>query len=510
MQSFIRICWVWTLIVCAPAHASVSAQTCQAAAKGNDHTAAAACFEELLTRASNRGDLYYQLGLLYRDMGKSREAAARFELAIDAGFRNLGVRFNLISAYFASHQSAAGLENAQQLISEAPKSAEIMLRLGRLLFQHLYYRDALNAFQSASALAPDGFEPRFYLALTHFLLKQYTEAIRVLSQRHFDFTNVEAVNLLAASYAGTRDFAKGSELLQTVIAGNPHSPHAYLNLALMRLEEGRAEDARGLLDQFRRLGPQREAKVFYAVERNSCAELAAEIREDTKVQRSQDMANFYLDLASQVQDRYHFASAVELLRLARRYEGNSERLLRAGGRSCLNLAPQGAEAMWLLMQAAEADPSQPEAWYLLGRAQLRQGDSEKALDALHRAMSIHATGEYALSLGKALANKGSGSEAIAAFEQAVKLAPSNAEAQFELGRALSQSSETDEARLHLMKAIELEPDFYEAYYVLGRICLRHGEREQSEKYLALFERTKRAVMQQSIVGAGYVSEGRRP
>ena len=475
---------------------------------------AVCCFEESLARDPKQGPVYFQLGLIYRDTGDPRKAASYFASALTNRFRNLGVTFNLSAAYFASRQSAAGLEVAHQIINAAPRSPDLVLRLGKLLFQHLYYREALNAFRLVSGQLPEDFEPRFYLGLTHFLLYQYAEAIQVLSASSPGSEVPEAVNLLAASHAGKGDLGKASELLQEVIARVPGSPHAYLNLALIRLEEGRWEEAKKLLDDFRSLGPQRDAKVFYALERNSCSRLAAEIRENTGVQLEAPRANFYFDMASQLQDRYHYSSAVELLRLARRYEGNSARLLHAAGTNCLNLGPQAPEAIWLLGQAVTVDPGRHEAWYLLGRAHMRQGDFEEALKALRHAMSLQPRGIYAVNLGKALLSAKAPDtadrqrEILAIFQQAVSLEPANAVAHFELGRWLSQSGQSQGARAHLLRAIELEPDFYEAYYILGRIFARSGGSEQSQKYLILFERTKQAVMQQSIVGSGYISEGR--
>jgi Flp pilus assembly protein TadD len=425
------------------------------------------------------------------------------------------VNYNLISAYFASRQSAAALERAIQLIATAQKSPDLWLRLGRLLFTHLYYNEALNAFRLAREQAPADFESRFYLALTHFLLNQSTDAIRVLSSPPLP-SDPESVNLLAASYARSGDLDKAVKLLQDTIAQAPQSPHAYLNLALIRLEQGSVKEAERALESLRSLGPQRDTKVFYSLSHNSCADLAAEIRSGTGVHPLAERANFYFDLASQLQDRYHYYSAVEILRLARPYEGESARLMQSAGLNCLNLAPQGLEAIWMLRKAVVIDPAQHEAWNLLGRAYLRQGDFEGALTALRRAMALKPRAAYAVSLGKALlfskppdAEDGR-REAMTAFEQAVTLEPSNAVAHFELGRLLSQSDSLDAARDHLMRAVDLEPDFYEALYVLSRVCALAGDKEQSQKYLALFERTKSAVVRQSVVGSGYISEGREP
>jgi tetratricopeptide (TPR) repeat protein len=147
---------------------------------------------------------------------------------------------------------------------------------------------------------------------------------------------------------------------------------------------------------------------------------------------------------------------------------------------------------------------------------LRQGNFEEAVAALRKALSLERRAAYSISLGKALlsANRndseGSRQEALRAFEQALVLEPDNAMAHYEIGRLLSQVGDFKQARMHLTRAVDLEPDFYEAYYSLGHVCSRTGDREQSQKYLAMFERKKRTAMEQSIIGSGFVSEGREP
>jgi Tfp pilus assembly protein PilF len=73
----------------------------------------------------------------------------------------------------------------------------------------------------------------------------------------------------------------------------------------------------------------------------------------------------------------------------------------------------------------------------------------------------------------------------------------------------SGTQQLEKAKLHLGKAIEIEPDFYEAYYALGLVCMRTGEPEQGRSYLALFEQKRQVAKEQSILGAGLMSEGRQ-
>ena len=480
-----------------------------------DLTRAAEAFENSLGRDPQQGVVYYELGLVYRDLGASRKAAAHFESAIANGFKNQAVTLNLTASHFASHQTAAALATARAIIASKPSSPGALFRLGQLLFAHLYYADALQAFQSAFEQAPAEFEPRFYVALTHYLLGDYPRVAALLSSSAF--TGLPEVgNLLAASKASEGEFDKAAERLKSVIANAPRSPHAYLNLALIRLEQGRLDEAERVLGHVRALGAQSDAKVFYVVRRNFCGEAMAEFQSNSGIRVDRDKAEFYVGLARQMQSGYNYASALALLRLAHSHEGSSARLLYAAGVSCLNISPQAPEAIWLLRQAAAGDPNSHETWHLLGRAQLRSGNFDEALADFRRAVSLQPRAAYLVSLGKALLERipdgpeASRDEALALLTQAASAEPTNALAHFELGRVLSQLKQFDSARAHLTRALELEPDFYEAAYMLGQLFAHKGDREQAGRYLALFEKTKAAVQSQAVVASGYVSEGRDP
>jgi uncharacterized protein HemY len=76
-----------------------------------------------------------------------------------------------------------------------------------------------------------------------------------------------------------------------------------------------------------------------------------------------------------------------------------------------------------------------------------------------------------------------------------------------LGRLFVQMKSLEKARTQLEKAIELEPDFYEADYLLGRLLYRMGDGEKSRAYMASFEEKKSALMDQSVIGSGFIFGG---
>ena len=71
-----------------------------------------------------------------------------------------------------------------------------------------------------------------------------------------------------------------------------------------------------------------------------------------------------------------------------------------------------------------------------------------------------------------------------------------------------EQQELDKAKPELEEALELEPDFYEAAYLLGRLYHLQGNEQRSRKYMVQFTETKKALLEQSVIGAGYLGDGR--
>jgi tetratricopeptide (TPR) repeat protein len=472
----------------------------------NDLGRAADCLEAIAAEQPNDAFIHYRLGLVYRELGDNRRAALHLHDAVKGGFRNLGAQVNLAEAAFASGQSVLGLQAARDVISPNLRSPDVLLRLGRLLFDHLFYREALKAFQLAHQAAADAFEPRFRVALTHYLLKEYADTVAALQPAASLESNPEAASLVASAEAQLGQTDTAASLLRRVIERFPQSAHSYINLALIELDLGETGEAEKLLERLRALPVQRDVKVFYDGKRNSCADLANGPAHLSPEHLSPGLAEFYYQLALQLQQRFHYASAVELIRLVQAGEGTSARVLYVAGTSCLNLNPQAPEPIQFLREAVARDAKLDKAYYMLGRASARRGDLEGALEAYQEAARLHPDPSYFLSLGRTLA-KSSPARAMAAYEQALALDPSYAEAHLELGRLLVQMKSLEKARTQLEKAIELEPDFYEADYLLGRLLYSMGNGEESRAYMASFEEKKSALMEQAVIGSGFIFGG---
>lgn len=89
---------------------------------------------------------------------------------------------------------------------------------------------------------------------------------------------------------------------------------------------------------------------------------------------------------------------------------------------------QTAEAQDNYDHALKLNPSQFNAWLGLGLIAQKQGKLDEAVTDLSRSVELQPTARAYLALGRALAQDGRNTEARAAYEQALKIAPDLVEA----------------------------------------------------------------------------------
>lgn len=457
--------------------------------------------------------LHYRTGILYRELAEHSKAASHLSEALRLGFRNTAVRFHLAAAQFASGQFTAGLDNSREILRQSAPSGNSALRVGRLLFQYHFYRDAVPAFEMALARSEDSFEARVYLALTSHLLNRYQRTVELLSPLRAPdgSANAEVLTLLAAALAALGRFDEAEALLGRAIADQPSSPHAYMNLALVLLEQGEIEAAESWFRKMLLSAGPTSPKVFYAVRRNSCDQTYQEIAGrpvDDGIGKNPEQGLRFFEFAINFGARHHHGTAVELLRIAARdtaeHELSRARLLRAVGFSCLNLEPGSETPVRLLERSIELAADDHQAHFLLGSAHLKRNQTEQAAEAFRRAIELRPDAvAYYTELARALVSGPNGVEAAAraatVLVKAIKIDPTNASALFELGKLRMGQGRLAEAEERLRQAIEAEPEFYEAYYVLGRLYARAKKPEQAREYLSVFETKKAAIEARSTV-----------
>src|SRR5690606_31425065 len=120
---------------------------------------------------------------------------------------------------------------------------------------------------------------------------------------------------------------------------------------------------------------------------------------------------------------------------------------------------------------------------------LRRGDTEKALAAARRLVKAEPdNAEAQYLLGLALQRAGDGNGGLAAFQQAVVLAPDRPAYAFALASLALGLGQLDLAEKHARLASGLDPNFLPAYALAGQAALMRRDRGEAENQLKLAQR----------------------
>ena len=144
----------------------------------------------------------------------------------------------------------------------------------------------------------------------------------------------------------------------------------------------------------------------------------------------------------------------------------------------------GAEQIYRL--AVGQDPSIAQAWYMLGAVNQLQGRTDEAVANYQEAIRlVPDLPEACNNLGVALHSLRKSDESVAALRRALALKPDYAEAYNNLGNALHERGELDEAVSCYRQAVAHRPNYPEAYNNLGNALRNLGRLAEA---MASFDR----------------------
>jgi tetratricopeptide (TPR) repeat protein len=146
----------------------------------------------------------------------------------------------------------------------------------------------------------------------------------------------------------------------------------------------------------------------------------------------------------------------------------------------------GAAAM---LDRAARLRSDVDPWLHLARARLATGEAAQALEAAETALALGGPGIEALHLhGTALNACRRPAEAIISLTEAVRRGPLHAAARLNLGNALADLDQMEQAEAHIREAIRLDPGLEEAQVSLGFVLASQGRLDDA---IAVYESTLR-------------------
>jgi len=284
-----------------------------------------------------------------------------------------------------------------------------------------------------------------------------------------------------AMRSGSLDEAESDFL--DVIRVAPQFAEAYLNLGLVQEQQAKYEQSIASLQHALKLKPAlRGANLFLGLAHYRLAHYEPSLialRKETKLNPGDPKAWMWLGVVELVSDQV--PEATEALDRAAKLAPDDVDILYHQGRAHMLMSKQSYQRMFKV---------DPESWRI--RLVLAQANAEADRDqdavAEYEAAIKLSPSEPGLheELGSELWKMGKSAEAQAAYQQELQLDPNSLLATYKLGVLKVLDSNPAEAKVLLQKALAQRPKLSGAYYYLGRAELQVNNQQAA---LDDFQRT---------------------
>jgi tetratricopeptide (TPR) repeat protein len=456
-------------------------------------------------------EVRYWLGRAKAAIGDPKEAQRLLEsIASAASAKSIPSMDDLYRALGAALRKSGQLERAREALHAAlehqknlPPAASAHLELGLTHAALGDRRGAVAAFKRAVAADPNWPIAHYHLAEGLMALGDGAEAAQVL-QRAIALKPSAAAwhHRLAKIYQAGHE-PKALAHFQRAAELEPGSADYAADLGRVLAKDG---DLAAAAEHFRRATEARPANSALWAERGqvhlalgdlnaaqACFKRSAQL-DPSSIAAHLGGARVSLALGD-LHDATNRAEAA-----ARLAPGEAEVLICLADVQAALGHLQDAENSYAAAASKSKDPA--PALLALGRLYFSQGKLDKAIDVLERAASGPSHGEdlreadaIFAALGDVHSAAGAHTSALAAYREAVRIAPRNPKHLLRLGQACRAQGQLDQALAHLAQARDLAPGDDE---VLRETGLVFEHRKQYDHALEMYQRAIRAAPQSSI------------
>jgi len=432
-------------------------------------------------------------GIVLARLGQDTEAGAEYQEAIrldpllEDAYRNLGY------LEWTEHNLERARRALVRAVGLSPKDSFAHYYLGRVQLDGQFYADAFRELELSDVPWPR--EPGFLIqaAEGYLALGRQEEARKTLHQLA-SFLLPEAQSARVASLLlAVRENDDAIALLRELSArqGPGHAPWAQFDLALAHLSAGRYEEAARQVQDFIGVHPSTrwesgQIVPWWSLAGIAYARLGQGDRAVDALHRAAALApdreEHWLNLTRELMELSRFAEAISAVQDGLRAGPNSYALHLRLGAANLS-AGHYQEAETVFRNLVEAGDPLPTSYIGLAQVLLRMGRAEEAASELSAAeQKLGAMFLLSYFRGLSLDRAGKQGEAIPAFQEAIRLNPSSAEAHLEMGKSELTVGRVRDAIVELEEALHLSPGNVQARRLLSQAYRRAGDAKRAAQY----------------------------
>jgi tetratricopeptide (TPR) repeat protein len=372
--------------------------------------------------------------------------------------------FNLALCYSNNRQPREALSVVERLHASGISDAASFNFLGKLYTDIGRFDEALSSLRTAAGSDPSN--EIFQMDVASLLIKRsrHEEAKEFLNQALVRLPgSVRLRYQLGVAHAALGNVQKAGELYQQIVRANPDFEPAYIGLANLLMQDGKAQRAAEVLAQGWQRGLQSPilGSLYFGALVQSGLELSISGRHVEAVGFLEKALAIKTDYGVLIEiarslfaiDRREQAAA--FLDKATKLSPEKPEAYYYSGRRAQSLG-RYQEAVVHLSNAIARDPRHLEALLALGQVEFQLGDCESAESHLRRALVLDANNVTALYwMGRVKDRIGAPSQAVDLWQQALKHDSTHIASHHQLALHYLKTGNREQAQLHFDKIQEL-------------------------------------------------------
>lgn len=438
---------------------------------------------------------YNLTGLAYLAQRQFELAEARFGLALEKDPKFLVARMNLARLALVRQDTAAAEQAYRQVLDQEPGHLGALMGLAALARAQGDGEAADRWLLQASQANPNAVQPILLLAEGYLRQNEGLKAMNMLTGLSPQQAELPAVlRLKGMAQLQSGDFASAMRTLGALTERQPELMEGWFQLARAQAAAGDADASRASFERAIALDKDFRVPVVWIglgeLElRQGRFDAALELAQQIKAHFPDSVYGYDVEAAA-YRGKGQAQEALAAAEAALQRDATTQRVNAFAG--SLAAAGQGDRAIQVLKDWLDAHPEDGNSWANLGMLQQQNGRDTEALEAYEqslrhsepnavilnnmawlyldrdgaRAVEL-ATRAYELSPSRAeivdtygwvLFRQGRRSDGLAALQQALVIAPRNAEIALHVAEALHELGRDDEARPVLERIVREQPN----------------------------------------------------
>lgn len=365
----------------------------------------------------------FVLGVLYTQQERLEEAAQQYAGVLVQDPAHLGALNQLAELYVLQERIQEGLAVYERLLQERPDSSVLHFTTGVLYAKAERWPEAIRHMGQAVELDSNYLEARLGLAVSLELAGQVDRAreefVRALD---LEPAHTQLIYHLARVSQRLGDLEQTAQWLSRYLSFKPRDSAAHVELAMVRLEQGRWQEAAGTLrsvldPKFLELESAQLWMVLGMAYEAGREFQAAEEAYGQAARLAPQEVEPLLHLAILYHRQGQFAAAERVCQRAFELEPDHPEVLNSMGFLYADWGVHLEEAVRLIERALSQDPRNGAYLDSLGWAFFKLGRTEEALHLLEEAAAQAPDGEILDHLGQVYLTVGKEAEAESAFQR---------------------------------------------------------------------------------------------